>query len=116
MGAQERSSMTHQETAEFVRELRVTFRELELLPMPTVAVVDGALHPRLPPPLVATAMKHRLAFQPGMGPWRLMMPPPAQPSPPFLPRYYPHPQVCARWLPAKEPCFNCHSRSFISSF
>lgn len=38
--------MTQQETAEFVNELRATFREVELLAMPTVAVVDGAL--RLP--------------------------------------------------------------------
>ena len=38
--------MTQQETAEFVNELRASFRELELLAMPTVAVVDGAL--RLP--------------------------------------------------------------------
>ena len=35
--------MTPQETCEFVSELRATLREIELLPMPTVAVIDGAI-------------------------------------------------------------------------
>ena len=35
--------MTQQETAEFVSELRATFRALEHLPMPTIAAIDGPL-------------------------------------------------------------------------
>jgi len=37
----ERAGMTHQETAQFVQDLRTAFCMLEQLPMPTVAAVDG---------------------------------------------------------------------------
>mmetsp|Transcript_25172 Transcript_25172/g.44888 ORF Transcript_25172/g.44888 Transcript_25172/m.44888 type:complete len:317 (+) Transcript_25172:64-1014(+) len=37
----ERSSMTSQETEQFVSQLRATFCELENLPMPSIAVIDG---------------------------------------------------------------------------
>lgn len=37
----ERATMTQQETAEFVTSLRRTFLELESLPMPTIAAVEG---------------------------------------------------------------------------
>lgn len=38
---QERSTMTQAEVAEFVSSLRRTFTELEALPMPTIAVLEG---------------------------------------------------------------------------
>lgn len=47
--------MTQQETAEFVSELRATFRELELLPMPTVAAIDGPLP--LPDPIYLSGVQ-----------------------------------------------------------
>lgn len=37
----ERATMTDQETAEFVTQLRAAFNALECLPMPTVAAVEG---------------------------------------------------------------------------
>ncbi|GAB4816462.1 hypothetical protein N2152v2_003508 [Parachlorella kessleri] len=37
----ERATMSHQETEQFVRDLRSTFSMLQNLPMPTVASVDG---------------------------------------------------------------------------
>ena len=38
---QERAGMSQAEAATFVRELRETFQQLDALPMPTVACVDG---------------------------------------------------------------------------
>ena len=39
---QERSMMSMQEAAEFVNQLRDTFSMIQALPMPTIAVVEGA--------------------------------------------------------------------------
>lgn len=41
LSPQERSTMTQAEVAEFVSSLRRTFTDLEALPMPTIAVLEG---------------------------------------------------------------------------
>lgn len=41
LSLQERSTMTQAEVAEFVSTLRRTFTDLEALPMPTIAVLEG---------------------------------------------------------------------------